>query len=49
VASLAGGIVYYLMYSYKLNNVWSAVTGIAVVFTIRMLATAFRWSLPKIQ
>jgi uncharacterized membrane protein YeiH len=49
VASLAGGIVYYLMYSYRLNNVWSAVTGIAVVFAIRMLATAFRWSLPKIQ
>ena len=49
VASLAGGCVYYGMYLAKIGSVVSAVTGIAVVFTIRMLATAFRWSLPKIH
>lgn len=49
VASLAGGCVYYLMYLWKINSVVSAVTAIVAVFAIRMLATAFKWSLPKIR
>ena len=49
MASIAGGMVYYLMYICHVGNVISAVTGIVVVFAIRMLATAFRWSLPKIE
>lgn len=49
VASLAGGCVYYLMYMWHLGSTASALTSIAVVFAIRMLATAFKWSLPKIR
>ncbi len=49
VASLAGGCVYYLMYLWRVDSVVSAVTGITVVFSIRMLATVFKWSLPKIR
>jgi uncharacterized membrane protein YeiH len=49
VASLAGGCVYYLMYMWRLSSTASALTSIAVVFAIRMLATAFKWSLPKIR
>jgi uncharacterized membrane protein YeiH len=49
VASLAGGCVYYLMYMWRAGSVASALTGISTVFIIRMLATAFKWSLPKIR
>ena len=49
VASLAGAVVYYLMFMAKVNNTVGAVTGICVIFTIRMLATAFKWSLPKVE
>ena len=49
VASLAGGCVYYLMYMWRLGSTASALTSIAVAFAIRMLATAFKWSLPKIR
>lgn len=49
VASLAGGCVYYLMYLWKIDSVVSAVVAIIVVFAIRMFATAYKWSLPKIR
>lgn len=49
VASLAGALVYYLLYIWGLSNTLSAILGAAVVFAVRMLATVFRWSLPKIS
>ncbi len=48
VASLAGGIVYYIMFINNLNSVISAVIGVMIVFVIRILATVFRWNLPKV-
>ena len=48
VASIAGGIVYYLMYiTFSQNIVLSAVVGITLIFALRMLASVFKWNLPK--
>lgn len=48
VASIGGGIVYYLMYvTAGLNEVVSVLTGIILIFTVRILASVFRWDLPK--
>lgn len=48
VASIGGGIVYYLMYvSLGLNEVLSVLTGIILIFAVRILASVFKWDLPK--
>ena len=48
VASIAGGVVYYLMYiTFSQNIVLSAVVAITLIFALRMLASVFRWNLPK--
>lgn len=48
VASILGGIVYYLMYIIMdLNEVVSVVCGITSVFVIRILASIYKWNLPK--
>ncbi len=48
VASLAGGCVYYFMHVYlNLHGVLSVAVGIGVVFVLRLLASVFRWDLPK--
>lgn len=48
VASIAGGIVYYLMYiTFDQSAVLSAVVGITLIFALRILASVFKWDLPK--
>ena len=48
VASLFGGCIYYLMHIYfDLNGVLSVICGIGTVFILRLLASVFRWDLPK--
>lgn len=48
VASIAGGIVYYVMYiMLEQGVVLSAVAGIALIFALRILASVFKWDLPK--
>lgn len=48
VASLTGGYVYYLLYVRTGMDVTTAAfLGIMVVFGLRMLATVFKWNLPK--
>jgi len=48
VASIGGGVVYYLMYvTAGLNEVVSVLTGIILIFAVRILASVFRWDLPK--
>ena len=48
VASIAGGIVYYLAFvSFSAGEVVSVLCGIAVIFLLRVLASVFRWDLPK--
>lgn len=49
VASLLGGICYYIMHILEINTVVSALVGIAVIFTIRMASAKFRWHLPRVR
>lgn len=46
-ASLAGGLIYYLLFAvFKLNEIAAALAGITVIILLRMLATYFKWNLP---
>ncbi len=48
VASIVGGIVYYLVYiTFDQSAVLSAVVGITLIFVLRILASVFKWDLPK--
>ncbi len=48
VASIAGGIVYYVMYiMLEQGVVISAVAGILLIFALRIFASVFKWDLPK--
>ena len=48
VASILGGIVYYILYrNFQMDIMSAAFIGIAVVFGLRMMATIFKWNLPK--
>ena len=47
VASLFGGICYYLMYYYNVNIVVNTFVTIGIIFIIRILAIVFRLNLPK--
>lgn len=48
VASIAGGIMYYVLHiSFSLGEFLSALSGIALIFLLRILASVFRWDLPK--
>ena len=47
LAALAGGACYWLMARFGANEVATMVVPALLVFTIRMLATAFKWNFPK--
>ena len=48
VASIAGGIAYYVMYIMLHQGVViSSVVGITLIFALRILASVFKWDLPK--
>ena len=47
VASLLGGCIYYVLLSKNVADMTAAFIGIGIVFSLRMLATIFRWNLPK--
>ena len=47
VASLLGDCIYYVLLSKNVSDMTAAFIGIGIVFSLRMLATIFRWNLPK--
>lgn len=48
VASMIGAVIYYLLLTkLKMEDMVAAFIGIAWVFGLRMLATIFKWNLPK--
>lgn len=49
VAALAGSLVYYELYTLHVGKIPAMFTGIAVTIIIRLLATRFKWSLPKVK
>lgn len=49
IASILGSCAYYLLRLYLDNLTVGAVISMLLVFTVRMLATRYRWSLPRIR
>lgn len=49
MAAIMGGITYFLLRKYTQNVQLASLLSMVLVFLIRMLATKYRWSLPKIQ
>ena len=49
VASLSGGILYYLLHIWGVNDILSAVIGMVFIFAVRVLATAYKWNLPSVK
>lgn len=48
VASILGGILYYLLHiTLEQGELISALAGILLIFTLRILASVFKWDLPK--
>ena len=49
-ASIAGGLVYYALYILlNVNEIFSALAGMAVIILLRMLATHYKWDLPSVK
>lgn len=49
-ASIAGGLVYYALYIFlNVNEIFSALAGMAVIILLRMLATHYKWDLPSVK
>ncbi len=49
VSSILGAAIYYVLRLYIDNAVLPTLVGLAIVFLLRVLATKYRWSLPKIH
>ncbi|MDD3368510.1 MAG: trimeric intracellular cation channel family protein [Lachnospiraceae bacterium] len=49
VASIIGACIYLLCLRGGISATLSSLLGIAAIFTIRMLATVFKWNLPRIR
>ncbi|MBR2223945.1 MAG: TRIC cation channel family protein, partial [Christensenellaceae bacterium] len=49
VASLIGGLFYYFLVKLGMNAGIANFIGAASIFIIRMLASKFRWDLPKVD
>lgn len=49
VASIAGGIAYYIMGKCNVSETIAVVMAITIVVVLRMLATKYRWNLPRVQ
>lgn len=49
VASLVGILVFWLLRKYMGNLTVASAVGVLLVVAIRILASTFRWSLPKVQ
>lgn len=48
VASLVGGLVYYVLHILGVNDIYSACIGMLVIFMLRVLATFYKWNLPSV-
>ena len=49
LASAAGALLYALLCRFGVSELYGVLGGLALVILIRMLATVFRWSLPKLK
>ena len=48
-AAIVGSLLYYLLEFYGVHTAISTIVAVAIVITIRILAAALRWTLPKVK
>lgn len=46
LAAISGAMVFYLLYTAELSYPFSAVISVSATFSLRMLATRYKWNLP---
>ena len=49
LASISGSILYYILRSFTTGIILPSISAMAVIIAVRLLATRYRWSLPKIK
>ena len=49
IAAISGAVIYFVLRKYIQNIQLASVVSMILVFVIRMLATKYRWSLPRIR
>lgn len=49
IASIGGSILYYLLRRFTAGIILPSVSAMALIIAVRLLATRYRWSLPKIK
>ena len=49
VASLVGGGFYYGLYALGVREAVAAVSGMLLIFALRLLATVYKWNLPAVR
>ena len=49
VASLIGGVLYYVMHVLDINQLLSVGCGMLVIFALRLFATIYKWNLPSVK
>ena len=47
MAALAGATIYYFLVRFGVSNVFAVPIGVTSIVVIRLLATAFKWNMPK--
>ena len=47
VASMAGALLYYALLSLNVNRAIGAAAAMLLIFSLRILATVYKWNLPK--
>lgn len=49
LASVCGGILYYLLLYIGMSQAWAVASGVSLIFLTRLLAAWLRWDLPRIS
>ena len=49
IASLAGAVLYFILLAAGANEIVSALTAMAFIFILRILATVYKWNLPSVE
>ena len=49
LATIAGGALYYYMFKFGIGREISMVAGVGITIAIRLLATKYKWNMPRIE
>lgn len=48
IASLTGAICYFVLHKLQVSGILSTSLGVLVIFSLRLMATRYKWNLPKV-